>query len=457
MAYTDKLRDMVSDKKTAVLGVGLSNRPLIDMLLSFGADVTVHDIKSAEKLKDTYTYLVSKGVKTVLGPDYLSKIDADVIFRSPGIRPDYPGILRAQANNAVLTSEMQVFFEICPAKIIAVTGSDGKTTTTTVISKLLSKAGKNVYLGGNIGRPLLPLVDQMCEDDFAIVELSSFQLQTMTRSPHVAVITNVSPNHLDWHKDMDEYIAAKANILKYQTKMDRAVLNYENEVTNALKKSARGETVFFSSKREIETGVCEKDGFICRNGEKVVKVGDIKLPGRHNVENYMAAIAATYDWVGADDVREVALSFGGVEHRCEFVRELDGVMYYNSSIDSSPTRTIAALSNFNERVILLCGGYDKHLDYTLLGPPMCRFAKAVIVTGATKEKIKNALLSCPEYDKKTTALYEAKDYGEAVSIAHDIAKRGDRVILSPASASFDCFENFMERGNFFKNAVNSLK
>ena len=454
MVYSDKLKNMVCNKRVAVLGVGVSNRPLIDMLLKFNADVVVHDMKSAEKLGKTYSELTDKGVKFSLGPDYLENIEADVIFRSPGIRPDSAGILRAVGKGANITSEMQVFFELCPATIIAITGSDGKTTTTTLVSKLLEEAGKKVYLGGNIGRPLLPLADEMTKDDFAVVELSSFQLQTMTKSPHVAIITNISPNHLDWHIGMEEYILAKKNILRYQTKNDIAVLNAENEITSRLAKDAKGGVLLFSSKNEAN--VCIKDGYICFNDERVIEVGDIILPGRHNVENYMATIAATRSYVNSDAVKKVAESFKGVEHRCEFVRELDMVKYYNSSIDSSPTRTMAALGNFRERVILLCGGYDKHLDYTPLGPSMCRGAKAVIVTGATKEKIKTALLTCPEYDKNKTALYEAADYGEAVILAHKIAKPGDIVLLSPASASFDCFENFTERGNFFKKKVNEL-
>lgn len=454
MAFSDKLKNLVCNKRVAVLGVGVSNRPLIDMLLGFGADITVHDMKSAEKLGETYSVLSAKGVKFKLGPDYLSEIDADVVFRSPGIRHDLPGILSAAEKGAIVTSEMQVFFELCPATIIAITGSDGKTTTTTVVSKLLEAAGKKVYLGGNIGRPLLPLIDEMTKDDFAVVELSSFQLQTMTKSPHIAIITNLSPNHLDWHTDMEEYIRAKENILKYQTAGDIAVLNLENDITRTLADNAKGRVLFFSSKKDAD--ICERDGYICFRGERVIPTENIILPGRHNVENYMAAIAATREYVSAGDVKKVAETFGGVEHRCELVRELDGVKYYNSSIDSSPTRTIAALSNFTERVILLCGGYDKHLDYTPMGVPMCRGAKAVIVTGATKEKIKTALLSCPEYDPESTALYEASDYAEAVEIAHKIAKSGDKVILSPASASFDSFENFMERGNFFKKKVNEL-
>ncbi len=396
----------------------------------------------------------------MLGEHYLDKIEADVIFRAPGIRPDLPAIADAVKSGAVLTGEMPEFFELCPCKIIAVTGSDGKTTTTTLISKLLEAAGKRVFLGGNIGRPLLPLVDQMTADDVAVVELSSFQLQTMRKSPDVAVITNITPNHLNWHTDMNEYIDAKLNILRYQNETSLSVLNYENDITRDAAKLAKGRCVYFSSKRipdNCRNFVYEKDGSIYFENNRIIESSDIMIPGRHNVENYMAAIAATLSVVTPKIIKEVATSFPGVEHRNEFVRELNGVRYYNSSIDSSPTRTIAALNSYKEKLIVLCGGYDKHIPYDVLGTPMCERAKAVILAGTTAPKIKAAICESPLYSEGHPALYDVNDYGEAVRLAQKISTPGDVVLLSPASASFDAFENFEERGRFFKSEVNKLK
>ena len=456
MPNSDKLKELVSGKRVAVLGVGVSNTPLIDMLVSFGARVTAHDMKSREKLGTLAGELENKGVELVLGEDYLENIDADVIFKSPGIRFDKPGILRAVEKGAYLTSEMQVFFELCPAKIIAVTGSDGKTTTTTLISEILKADGKNVFVGGNIGRPLLPVVDEITKDDYAVLELSSFQLHKMTRSPDVAVITNITPNHLDWHTGMDEYIDAKLNILKYQDENGLAVLNYENDITREAAGKANGRVTYFSSARVLEDGVYLKDDTIYDRGEPLLKTSDILIPGLHNIENYMTAAAALHGTVKKESIMQVARTFKGVEHRIELVRELDGVKYYNSSIDSSPTRTIAALRSFKQKVMILCGGYDKHLDYSPLAPVLCECTTTVIVTGATKDKIKNALLEYEGYREGAPEIYETENYGESIELAHRLAKSGDIVLLSPASASFDAFTNFMERGKFFKEKVNNL-
>lgn len=459
MPASDLLKRKVCGKRVAVLGIGITNTPVIDMLLNLGADVIAYDKKNRWELGTLADELEAKNVGLVLGDHYLDKIDADVIFRAPGIRPDMPAITEAVKSGAILTGEMPEFFDACPCKIIAVTGSDGKTTTTTLIAKLLEASGKRVFLGGNIGRPLLPIVDSIDKDDFAVVELSSFQLMTMRRSPDVAVITNVTPNHLNWHTDMNEYIDSKLNVLRYQSENSIAVLNYENDVTRDAGDDVRGKCIFFTSKRvptDCNGFVYEKDGSIYFEDTKVIDTSDIILPGRHNVENYMAAIAATRNFVSPDDVKKVATTFPGVEHRNEFVRELDGVKYYNSSIDSSPTRTIAALNSYKEKLIVLCGGYDKHIPYEPLGLPLCRRAKTVILTGATADKIREAVRACPEYREGTPALVNVSDYGEAVRCARKIAQPGDVVLLSPASASFDAFKNFEERGRFFKDEVNKL-
>lgn len=437
-------------KTTAVVGIGISNMPLIDYLISHGAVVTVRDIKPVEKLGPAAAELKEKGVRLICGENYLDNIGEEYIFRSPGVRYDKPGLQSAVAAGSVLTSEMELFFELTPSKIIGVTGSDGKTTTTTLITEMLTEAGKNVYVGGNIGRPLLPEVEHMTDTDIAVVELSSFQLQTMTLSPDISVVTNVSPNHLDYHTSMDEYIAAKKNIFLHERNR-RLILKYTNDITRAMADGARpdAEVVFFLS----EDGIYDKDGMIYYRGEPVLRISDILLPGRHNVENYMAAIGAVHGLVSSDDIKLVAQTFGGVEHRCELVCEKGGVRYYNSSIDSSPTRTTAALNSFTQKLIIICGGYDKHIPFEPLAEPLCRMAKTVVLTGATAPKIKAVL---DAYDGEKPVIYERNDFTEAVMTAVSAASAGDIVLLSPACASFDAFPNFEVRGRRFKEIVRGL-
>jgi len=354
---------------------------------------------------------------------------------------------------AKVTSEMEVFFEVCPCQLIAVTGSDGKTTTTTLISEMLKAEGKTVWLGGNIGTPLLPLVRQMKPEDFAVVELSSFQLMDMTRSPHIAVVTNLAPNHLDVHKDMEEYVDAKKNIFRFQSIDDKLVLNADNGITAAF--TGNGETYFFSRRKEVN-GVWEKDGIIYRGGEAVLKSADILIPGTHNIENYMAAIAAVEDLVSDETIRNVAKTFGGVEHRIELVRIKDGVKFYNDSIASSPSRTIAGLRSFREKVILIAGGYDKHIPYDVLGPEICEHVKKLFLGGATGPQIRDAVIACSEYDETELPIVDCGDFESAVRAAAAAAKNGDIVLMSPASAAFDQFKNFMVRGEFYKKLVKEL-
>ncbi|MBE6661789.1 MAG: UDP-N-acetylmuramoyl-L-alanine--D-glutamate ligase [Ruminococcaceae bacterium] len=457
----------------AVLGFGVSNRPLVRFLMELGAkSITVHDKKSVEELGGEAEALASEGVGFVTGESYLDAIDADVIFRSPGIRADKGGIPEALARGAFLTSEMELFFAMTPARIIAVTGSDGKTTTTTLISKILAaslaKSGEGrVYVGGNIGEPLLPYVREMTAKDFAVVELSSFQLMTMKQSPWRAVITNLSPNHLDWHTDMEEYIEAKRNICSH-SEITLLVTNAENDVTARLAAEQEGCVTLFSSKTDDKErltegdpkrhAIYEKDGKICffdgKDEREILKTADIRLLGRHNVENYMAAIAVLEGLADAESIREIATSFGGVEHRLEFVRELDGVRYINSSIDSSPSRTAAALSALTEKPIVLCGGYDKHIPFEPLGVALCERAKAVVLTGATAPKIADAIANT---GMDAPPVYLESDFGEAVYRCRALAASGDIVLLSPACASFDAFENFMARGKYFKKIVTEME
>ena len=437
-------------KKIAVLGLGVSNQPLVRLLLSYGCDVTGCDRTPREKLDAAVLELEELGCKLNLGDTYLENIEADLVFRTPGMHPGNPALVALREKGAEVTSEMEVFFEVCPCGIIAVTGSDGKTTTTTLISEMLKAEGKKVWLGGNIGTPLLPLVPQMQETDLAVVELSSFQLMDMRRSPARAVITNLSPNHLDVHKDMQEYVDAKKNIYAFQDGNGLLVLNADNAITAEL--CGNGVTRFFSRQGK-NCHVRLENGLITRGGQPVLATEDILLPGVHNIENYMAAIAAVEGLVSDEAIVQVAKNFGGVEHRIELVRVKDGVRFYNDSIASSPTRTIAGLRSFKEKVILIAGGYDKHIPYDVLGPEICQHVKKLFLCGATAPQIRTAVENCTG---EKPEMVDCGKFENAVRAAAAAAESGDVVLMSPASASFDEFKNFMVRGQFFKTIVKEL-
>ena len=444
----------IRGEKVTVLGIGVSNTPLIEYLVRYGALVSACDKREESALGDVAVRLREMGVTLHLGPDYLKHIDGNLIFKTPGMRFDIPELNAARERGAEVTSEMEVLFELCPAEILAVTGSDGKTTTTTLIREMLQREGYHTYLGGNIGTPLLSKVDEMKPEDKVILELSSFQLHTMKKSPHVAVITNLAPNHLDWHTGMDEYLDAKKNIFRNQSSADRLILNYDNELTRACGAECPSEAVYFSRQNQID-GIFLKDGVIFYGEEEVLPVSEIFLPGAHNVENYMAAIGAVWGMVKKETVREVARTFHGVPHRIEPVREIAGVRYYNDSIASSPSRTTAGLNTFDQSVILIAGGYDKKIPFDQFGFVVKDHVKKLILMGNTADKIekavKNACGGVP-----SMPVFRADSMEEAVAIAGREATEGDVVLLSPACASFDKYKDFEERGNHFKRVVEGL-
>ena len=469
MKTVELIKNRIKNARCAVLGLGVSNIPLVELLLECGNEITVYDKNDIDKLDACAKKFASRGVKFVTGENYLNEIEGDIIFRSPGIRPDYVGIKNAIDRGAELTSEMELFLELTPAYILGVTGSDGKTTTTTITYKLLDKEFENssrkVYVGGNIGTPLLSKVGEMTNEDICVLELSSFQLFTAMKSPDRAIITNLSPNHLDWHKDMDEYVWAKENIFKYGAK--HLTINGNNELCAKVIQNADLDISLFSvdfsldnalnGNDKVQSTMFIKDGNICRYEDdkifELLNVDSILIPGKHNVENYMAAISLTWGMVSEPTINYIAKTFGGVEHRLEFVRKLDGVKYYNSSIDSSPSRTAAALSALKSKPIVICGGYYKQIPFEPLALALNEKAKAVVLTGDTAEKINDALKkSNSEID-----IYFEKDFERAVNLARNIARQDDIVLLSPACASFDAFKNFMVRGNKFKQIVNDFK
>ncbi len=439
----------LTNKKVTILGLGVSNKPLFDVIKDFDCEIVIRDkneIPSSLKEEMNATAKVS----FIEGENYLNDIDEDIIFRSPGIMPTNKEIKKAVKRGAYLTSEMEAFLDMCPATTIGITGSDGKTTTTTLISEILKKAGFTVHIGGNIGKPLIDKLNEIKETDMVVLELSSFQLMTMKKSTDIAVVTNLAPNHLDKHTDMEEYINAKTNIFSHGCK--KVILNSENEITKGF---ITPSSVTFSLKTPQKNGAYLKNEKIYFKDEYIMDRNDILIPGIHNVDNFLAAICAVSELCDFKYVKEVAQTFGGVEHRIEFFRELDGVRYYNDSIASSPTRTIAGLNsfeNFGKKIILIAGGSDKNIPFDTLAKKVVTNVKELIVMGATKDKIKNAVVN----EDAAFPIYEAKDLKAAVLYAKKIALSGDVVLLSPACASFDCFKNFADRGNQFKELVNQL-
>ena len=458
MTALDQYLQEIHDKRVAVIGAGVSNMPLVTLLRQAGLSVTVHDKKTADGLGAQYAQLTALGARTVLGDGYLDSLDEDIVFRTPGLHPEHPALQAVRARGGEVTSEMELFFRVCPCKIIGITGSDGKTTTTTLVYEFLKHAGHTCHLGGNIGKPLLPEGREMRPDDLAVVELSSFQLMGMRYSPSIAAITNLTPNHLDYHKDFAEYVQAKTSIYTHQVTGERLVLNGDDPVTRTLDIGPGHQILTCSKIVKPENGVYLRDGviYIAEQGKDraLMDAKDIRIPGAHNVYNVMMAAAIVQGLCQDDDIVEVAKTFGGVEHRIEFVREFEGVKYYNDSIASSPTRTIAGLESFDQKLILIAGGYDKHIPYDVLGVPICRHVKTLLLTGATAPKIRACVeqADCPEKPE----IIDVPDLAAAVRCANAVAQPGDIVIMSPASASFDCFKNFMERGNLFKELVHKL-
>lgn len=458
----------LSGKTVSFVGVGRSNLPLIEKFLAHGAKVSVRDKREAEALGADGEYLRGLGAELICGAGYLENITEDMLFRTPGVPYLLPELQAARRRGTAVTSEMEVFFDLCPCKIYAVTGSDGKTTTTSIIAEMLKAAGKTVHLGGNIGRPLLPEVEEIRPGDVAVVELSSFQLISMRKSPDVAVITNLSPNHLDVHKDMDEYVNAKKNIFLHQNAFKRAVLNADNALTAACAPETRGETLFFSRREKTNGAWCSENGEIRFGDAFVMRESDIRIPGKHNVENYLAAISAVWGDVPAETIVDVAKRFNGVEHRMELVRELDGVRWYNDSIATGPSRAmLGTLSLYDFKIVMIAGGADKKVPFDELGGVICDKVKTLILLSpaepkpgfkpAAAGKIEAAVRGAANYREGAPEILHAHTMEEAVARAREKAGKGDVVSLCPAATGFDMYKSFAERGDIFRAVVQGLK
>lgn len=458
----EEFNNYLKFKKVAIIGLGVSNLPLLDYMYEKNAKVTVFDEKEEKDIeKNILEKLKNYKFDYFLGKNCFENLKGfDIIFRSPSFLPTRKELVEEEKRGAIITSEIEMLMKLTPATIIGVTGSDGKTTTTSLIYSILKNAGYNAYLGGNIGIPLFTKLNEMKPNDIVVLELSSFQLMGMDVSPHIGVITNITPNHLNIHKDYEEYINAKKNIFKYQNKDDYIILNYDNDITRNCAKEAKSKVIFFSGKEKLENGFIVDNKIIkkCEDGIRthILDCKDVLLRGEHNFENIATAIAATSSLVDIDKSIDTIKEFKAVEHRLEYVRTIDDVKWYNDSVSSSPTRTIAGLKSFDEDIVLIAGGYDKNLDYTPIAKPILKKVKTLILLGQTSGKIFDAVKEEEEKENKNIDIFMVNTLEEAVNLARKQAKVGEIVLFSPASASFDMFKNFADRGNKFKDLVNKL-
>lgn len=470
---TEKFFDNLKGKKVAFVGMGVANVPCAEFMAKLGINVYACDKRDKEYIgTDIYEKLEKLGVTFSLGDSYLDILpEMDIVFRSHGILPfQNPWIGECIKRGQKVTTEMEVFFNLCPAKIVAVTGSNGKTTTTTLISEMLKKQGYNVYLGGNIGKALMPELETITENDIAVVELSSFQLLTMgnlVNSPDIAVVTNIECTHQDHHISLDEYVDAKRNILIYQNSDCRTVLNADcdysigGSVYHDMRFDVRGKLFEFSIKHPVKNGAYMKDNgdiVYCENDAEtyVMHKDDIIIPGNHNIENYCTAVSAVWGMVDVETIKSVAQSFGGVEHRIEFVREYNGVSYYNDSIATSPSRVISGLKAFGKKIIVIMGGSDKGNDMSEMVPYILKYVKLLVLNGATAEKIYDAIINDENYNSKDIEIIRTDILDNALNIAKEKAQSGDVVTLCPACPAFDQFKTFEYRGRKFKELVNGF-
>ena len=466
MKYDNKklneFNDYIRYRKVAIIGLGVSNLPLLDYLYEKKANVTIFDEREYNEIpKDTLEKITNYGFTTHFGEDCLQHLtNFNVIFRSPSCLPTKPELVKEANRGALVTTEIELLMEMCPGKVIGITGSDGKTTTTSLINHILQKAGYRTFLGGNIGTPLFTKLPEMTPEDIVVLELSSFQLMGMEISPQIAVITNITPNHLNIHKDYQEYIDSKKNIFKFQDENGILVLNYDNEITKACAKEAKGKVIFFSSQTKLDNGYIVDEDVIKECDDKIRKhilnTDDVILKGNHNYQNIATAIAATASLVDTETAVKAIKEFKPVEHRIEFIKEIHGVKWYNDSASSSPSRTLSGLNAFKENIVLIAGGYDKNLDYTPLAKPIVEKVKTLILIGQTSGKIYEVVKRELEKENKNLDIYMCETLEETVSIAKKNVKSGEVVLFSPASASFDMFKNFADRGNQFKDLVKAL-
>ncbi len=455
-----EFNEFLENKKIAVIGAGVSNVPLIQILYESELDVTVFDKKELNDMPEVARFLIENNhIKTSLGEHYLDALQGfDVIFRSPSFLPTNPYLQKEMERGALITTEVEQVIKLAPCKVIGVTGSKGKTTTTTIIHAILQGLGYSTYLGGNIGTPLYSKLNEMKEDDLVVLELSSFQLMDMKVSPHIAVVTNISPDHLDIHGSYEEYIEAKKYIFLNQGEDDVLVINYDDEIVKEFYKEAKGEVRYFGMGDIRDSYVLKKDNNIYFNNELIIDTKNLLLKGSHNYLNICTALNTIRDYIHVDNLKlqEIVESIHPVHHRLEFVRELNGVRWYNDSASTTPDKALAGIGAFDEKIVLIAGGYDKNISYEPLARAIVKKVSKLILFGSTKDKIYHEVMKLPKGLSSRVQIYVMDTLEEVVEVANKVSESGEVVLFSPASASFDMFQNAYQRGDLFKELVNKL-
>ena len=456
----ESFKKELKTKKIAVLGAGVSNIPLLKQLACENCDVTLFDQKEKENINEDIQKLINeKKLKCFLGQNYLEGLKSfDIFFRSPSLLPSNPYLKEEESRGCYITTEVEEVIKYAPCKVIGITGSKGKTTTTTIVSKILENLGYNVYVGGNIGTPLFTKIEQLKETDIVVLELSSFQLMGMRTSPDIAVVTNISPDHLDIHGSYEEYINAKKYIFKNAKKNSILVLNSEDEIVKNFAHEFEGEVRYFGTNSNLDTYYL-KENKIWNKEKEIIDTTKLILKGEHNYINICAALSAIKDFIkDTSNLEAILKNIPSVPHRLEFVREIDGVKWYNDSASTTPDKCLGGLSAFSEKIVLIAGGSDKNIPYTPLAKPVTEKVSKLILFGQTKNKIYDAVMEeVKKTNNRSLKIYVLDDLESAISVAKKVAVSGEVVLFSPASASFDMFKNAYQRGDIFKKLVNDIE
>jgi len=457
-------RDFAGRRVTIVgLGKGRTAAGIARFVVANGGRVTITDPLPREKLADGIRRLADTPAELILGPssDDAALADPDFVFVINGVRPRSATVQRALQRGIPVLTEIALFFRLCPAPIVGVTGTKGKSTTFTLVTRMLERGTKHIVAGGNIGTSIIDLLPTIAPDDVVVLELSSFQLETLGRSPHVAVVTNVLEDHLDHHGTRDAYVAAKANILAWQGPRDIAVLNLDDPTAVAIHTGVPSEVRGYSLAMRPKRGAYrDADGTLAlvdgTGRRPILDERELRIPGRHNVANALAA-AVTADAYGIEPegIAEVLRTFGGLPHRLESVVEADGVLFVNDSQGTTPYATIVALTAHGRKAVVILGGVSKSADWTELAKAVVHEARAAVLIGQSADELASALERAGAA-RKPLPVERATTLPEAVRKARALAKSGDVVLLSPAAASFDMFSSYEERGQVFRDAARGL-
>ncbi|MBU0704140.1 MAG: UDP-N-acetylmuramoyl-L-alanine--D-glutamate ligase [Chloroflexi bacterium] len=455
----------IRNSHVVILGLARQGTALARFLVRAGAEVTISDLRAEEELSDSLAELAGLPVRYVLGEHPLSLLDrADLLCLSGGGPLDAPIVVEAQRRDIPLSNDAQLFLERCPAPVIGITGSAGKTTTTALVGEMCRAAGFRTWVGGNIGNPLIADLNEIKPDDRVVMELSSFQLEIMRTSPHIAAVLNITPNHLDRHGTMEAYIEAKRNVVAHQKSDDFALLGYDDANARALALETAAQLLWFSGGAEVDEGAFRTNGELTlrMGGEDrvICQTSEVRLRGRHNLLNVLAACAlAGVSGVDLEAMRQVATTFTGVEHRLELVRELNGACWYDDSIATAPERSLAALRSFEEPIVLLAGGRDKKLPWDEFARETVQRVRQLVTFGEAGPMIARVVEQAAgsrRQEAKLERITQVKTMEEAVEAAARLAQPGDVVLLSPGGTSFDAFRDFAERGDRFKQLVQEL-